>query len=126
MVAQAKVHTVTTPPPPSTHTHTRARARAQVKRDIIIESSEMHPYDWHLNTRAGQTDWGATDSRAFMDYTKSDMERATRAELAPCDMGWWGFELYNAVRRCQFLVFFGVCGVCVCRVMCGGVGVIVS
>lgn len=66
-----------------------------VVRDVLVESSDTHPYNWHLNTRAGQTDWAATDSRAFMDFTKARSERATRDMLMPCDMGWWGFELYN-------------------------------
>jgi hypothetical protein len=69
---------------------------ASVKRDAIIQSSEVHPYTWHLNTRAGQSDWAATDSRAFMDYTKAASERAAHRMLFNrSDMGWWGYEVYN-------------------------------
>ena len=72
----------------------RAFAR-RVKRDVIVQTSQVLPYNWHLNTRAGQTDWAATDSRAFMDYTKADSERSTHVNLMPCDMGWWGYETHN-------------------------------
>jgi hypothetical protein len=66
-----------------------------VTRDVIVESSDMHPFNWHLNTRAGQTDWAATDSRAFMDFTKATSERATADMMVPCDMGWWGYNTYT-------------------------------
>ena len=39
-------------------------------RDALVESSDSRGFLWHLNTRSGQTDWGAIDRRAIQDYTK--------------------------------------------------------
>jgi hypothetical protein len=33
-----------------------------------VQSSGNAGELWHLNTRSGQRDWGATDSRAFFSY----------------------------------------------------------
>lgn len=44
-----------------------------LQQDALVESScgtsSCGTFLWHLNTRTGQTDWGGTDRRAFLDYT---------------------------------------------------------
>jgi hypothetical protein len=60
--------------------------------DALVESSDSSRFLWHLNTRTGQTDWAATDRRAFLDYTKGpNMRNAHCSSLDTPDMGWWGF-----------------------------------
>ena len=41
-----------------------------LERDALVESSSSDGFNWHLNTRTGQSDWAATDRRAFLDFTK--------------------------------------------------------
>ena len=67
-----------------------------LKREALVESSDSAPgFLWHLNTRQGQTDWAATDRRAFLDYTKGPMMKNTKCgSLDVPDIGWWGYLLY--------------------------------
>ena len=64
-----------------------------LQREALVESSSGGGFLWHLNTRTGQTDWAATDRRAYMDYSKGpDMLSAKCNSLDTPDIGWWGFE----------------------------------
>ena len=66
-----------------------------LKGDALVESSSGGGFMWHLNTRTGQTDWAATDRRAYMDYSKNpDMASAKCRSLDVPDIGWWGFETF--------------------------------
>ena len=49
-------------------THDISFAFLGAGKDIIVQSSGNAGELWHLNTRSGQRDWGATDSRAFFSY----------------------------------------------------------
>eukprot|EP01046_Picozoa_sp_COSAG06_P022798 COSAG06_NODE_1784_length_8405_cov_15.271129_3_plen_237_part_00 len=60
----------------------------QLEGDALVESSSSGGFNWHLNTRTGQTDWAATDRRAFLDYTKGpNMLSAKCSSLDTPDMG---------------------------------------
>ena len=51
---------------------------------------------WHLNTRSGQRDWGATDSKAFFStYGAGDVAAAAQDLQAP-DIGWWPYNVFVA------------------------------
>lgn len=66
-----------------------------LKGDALVESSDSAGFNWHLNTRTGQTDWAATDRRVFLDYTKGpNMQSAHCSSLDTPDMGWWGYVLH--------------------------------
>ena len=80
------------------HSHTGPRATAQLHQaffdhlapgsSALVESSDSAEFLWHLNTRTGQTDWAATDRRAFLDFTKGpNMRSAKCASLDVPDMG---------------------------------------
>ena len=64
------------------------------------------------STGTGQTDWAATDRRAFLDYKKGpDMKAAHCNSLDIPDIGWWGYLTfapgsYDATtpEQCEYMV----------------------
>lgn len=51
---------------------------------------------WHLNTRSGQRDWGATDTRAFFSHFGARDVAAAAQDLQVPDIGWWPYNVYVA------------------------------
>ena len=48
-----------------------------------------------LDSRSGQSDFAATDSKAFMDGMKQYSVRRAKRELFTPDLGWWGYLPYT-------------------------------
>jgi hypothetical protein len=64
------------------------------RKDIIVQSSGNAGELWHLNTRSGQRDWGATDSRAFFSYFGAGDVAAASQDLQVPDLGWWPYNVF--------------------------------
>ena len=62
----------------------------------IIESSTLDPYCYHLVTRRGQLDWGATAVRAYFDSElKTQQITQAKDNLFTPDLGWAGIFDYS-------------------------------
>ena len=48
-----------------------------------------------MDSRSGQSDFAATDSKAFMDGMKDYSVRRAKRELFTPDLGWWGYLPYT-------------------------------
>ena len=61
-------------------------------RDALVDSSNSNDFggfSWHMNTRSGQTDWAATDRRAYLDFDKARHVRDAQMNgLYTPDLGW--------------------------------------
>ena len=68
------------------HAKRQVIAQSDTEGENQLESGHL----WHLDSRSGQTDFAATDSKAFLDKIKSVLERAHRELFSP-DLGWWGY-----------------------------------
>jgi hypothetical protein len=66
------------------------------RKDLIVQSSGNFGELWHLNTRSGQRDWGATDTRAFFSYFGAGDVAAASQDLQVPDVGWWPFGVFVA------------------------------
>ena len=70
------------------------------RSDVLVESSSSSFVPagsglWHLDGRSGQSDYCATDVRAYMQYMKEPYLAAAAENLSPLDLGWAGFVLYD-------------------------------
>ena len=69
------------------HAQRQVIAQSDTEGENQLESGHL----WHLDSRSGQTDFAATDSKAFLDKIKTvDLHRAHRELFSP-DLGWWGY-----------------------------------
>jgi hypothetical protein len=59
-------------------------AQADTEGEPELESGHL----WHMDSRSGQSDFAATDSKAFMDGMKQFSVRRAMRELFTPDLGW--------------------------------------
>ena len=59
-------------------------AQADTEGEPELESGHL----WHMDSRSGQSDFAATDSKAFMDGVKQFDVRGAMRELFTPDLGW--------------------------------------
>ena len=52
-----------------------------VKRDVIVQSSELHPFSWHIATRSGESLTYATRPRASSAALTWPLGQFARVEL---------------------------------------------
>ena len=62
-------------------------AQADTEGEPELESGHL----WHMDSRSGQSDFAATDSKAFFDGVKLFSVRSAKRELFTPDLGWWGY-----------------------------------
>jgi hypothetical protein len=62
-------------------------AQSDTEGELEIESGHL----WHMDSRSGQSDFAATDSKAFMDGDKLVTVKRAKRELFTPDLGWWGY-----------------------------------
>jgi hypothetical protein len=61
--------------------------QADTEGELELESGHL----WHMDDRAGQSDFAATDSKAFLDHIKTVSITRAHRELYGVDLGWWGY-----------------------------------
>jgi hypothetical protein len=69
------------------HAKRQVIAQSDTEGELELESGHL----WHMDSRSGQSDFAATDSKAFMDGEKRFSVTRAQRELFTTDLGWWGY-----------------------------------